>query len=228
MLGRVAVRTMRAVLIPVKDLNLAKQRLAPHLSQTDRTALAEAMFEDVGRAVAGVRAADRIYLVSSWGPALDRARSLGWEIIPEREQQSESASVDFAARQCAKHGVTCLLRLPIDIPLVEASDIDEVLLSILGTPSTVLVPSRSGNGTNALLRSPPNLFASHFGPDSFRQHVEEARRSRARCRVLRNSHIELDIDEFSDVQAFMSVAKNITATVSVLQHLGFHATCLDK
>lgn len=227
-MSRVSVRLIRAVLIPVKDLNFAKQRLAPHLSQRERTILAEAMFEDVCAAVARVRAVDRIYLVSSWGPALDRGRTLGWEIISELEQESESTSVDFASRQCAEHGVTCLLRLPIDIPLVEASDIDEVLRSTWGSPSTVLVPSRSGPGTNALLRSPPTLFASHFGPDSFRQHVEEARRCGAKCRILRNPRIELDIDELADVQAFMSLAKNATATSCLLQRMGFGATCLDK
>lgn len=212
---------MRAVLIPVKDLKCAKQRLAPHLTQGERTALAEVMFEDVCAAVAGVRAPDRIYLVSNWEPALDRARTRGWETIREREQQSESASVDFASRLCAEHGVTSLLRLPIDIPLVEASDIDEVLQGVSGIPSTVLVPSRSGTGTNALLRNPPTLFASHFGPDSFREHVEEARRSGATCRVLRNPRIELDIDDLADVQAFVSTAGKATATYRWLKRLGF-------
>jgi 2-phospho-L-lactate/phosphoenolpyruvate guanylyltransferase len=212
---------MRAVLIPVKDLKRAKQRLAPHLTQPDRTALAEAMFEDVCAAVAGVQAADRIYLVSKWEPALDCARARGWETIPEREQQSESDSVDFASRLCAEDGVTSLLRLPIDIPLVEANDIDEVLQSVSDIPSTVLVPSRSGTGTNALLRNPPALFASHFGPDSFRKHIEEARRSGATCRVLRNPRIELDIDDLTDVQAFISAAGKTTATYRRLERLGF-------
>ncbi len=215
---------MRAVLIPVKDLKRAKQRLAPHLTQQERTALAEAMFEDVCAAVAGTRAADRVYVVSNWEPALDRARTLGWETISEQEQQSESASVDFASHFCAKHGVASLLRLPIDIPLVEASDIDEVLQCVPGIPSAVLVPSRSGAGTNALLRNPPTLFASHFGPNSFREHVEKARRSGVTCRVLRNPRIELDIDDLADVQAFISTIGKATATYRRLERLGFCLT----
>jgi 2-phospho-L-lactate/phosphoenolpyruvate guanylyltransferase len=211
---------MKAVLIPVKDLKRAKQRLAPYLTQEDRTALAEAMFQDVCAAVAGVHAADRVYLVSKWEPALDCARARGWEVIPEQEQQSESDSVDFASRLCAEDGVTSLLRLPIDIPLVEAKDIDEVLQGAPDVPSAVMVPSRSGTGTNALLRNPPGLFVSHFGPDSFRKHMEEARRSGATCRVLRNPRIELDIDDLTDVQAFMAMARKTTATHRQLEHLG--------
>lgn len=212
---------MRAVLIPVKDLKFAKQRLAAQLTQSERTALAEAMFEDVCAAVAGVRAAERVYLVSSWEPAIERARSRGWETIPEAEQQSESASVDFASRVCAKRGVSSLLRLPIDIPLVEAPDIDEVLQRMPGTLSTVLVPSRSGSGTNALLRCPPTLFGSHFGPDSFHKHVKEARLSGAACRILRNARIELDIDDLTDIQAFVSTRAKATATYRQLERLGF-------
>lgn len=215
---------MRGVLIPVKDLSRAKQRLAPHLTQQERTALAEAMFEDVCTAVAGVHVADRVYLVSKWEPALDRARACGWETISEREQQSESASVDFASRICAERGVTSLLRLPIDIPLVEASDIDQVLQEASGIPSTVLVPSRSGTGTNALVRCPPTLFASHFGADSFHKHVEEARRSGAACRILRNARIELDIDDLTDVQVFVSTGRKATATYRWLELHGFCLT----
>lgn len=212
---------MRAVLIPVKDLNFAKQRLAPHLTQQERTAFAEAMLEDVCTALVGVRSADRIYLVSNWEPALDRGRSQGWEIILEREQQSESTSVDFASRFCAERGITSLLRLPIDIPLIEASDIDEVLQASQGIPSTVLVPSRSGDGTNALLRCPPTLFVSHFGPGSFREHIEEARRAGAACCILHNPRIELDIDDLGDIQAFDSMARKTTATYRWLDCHGF-------
>jgi len=36
-------------------------------------------------------------------------------------------SVDYASMQCAKRGVTALLRLPLDVPLVQSGDIDELL-----------------------------------------------------------------------------------------------------
>lgn len=219
---------MRGLLIPVKNLERAKQRLSPHLAQPERTVLAQAMFEDVCAAAAGVRAADRIFLVSNWEPALERARSLGWKTIWEGEQQSESASVDYASRLCAERGVAALLRLPIDIPLIEAADIDAVLELVAGAPSAVLVPSRRGTGTNALLRMPPALFASHFGPNSFREHVAEARRAGADCRIVRNPRIELDIDDISDVQQFLSTAGKATATRRWLERAGFTAACLPK
>ena len=85
---------MRAVLIPVKNLTHAKQRLASIFSQAERTALASAMMEDVFSAVAAARGLDAIFVVSNHGPALERAQSLGWNLIRERRQISESDSVD--------------------------------------------------------------------------------------------------------------------------------------
>ena len=45
---------MRALLLPVKDLNNAKQRLAGLLTPEERCSLAQAMLADTLRAVRGV------------------------------------------------------------------------------------------------------------------------------------------------------------------------------
>ncbi|HKO03919.1 MAG TPA: 2-phospho-L-lactate guanylyltransferase, partial [Candidatus Acidoferrales bacterium] len=166
---------MRAILIPVKHLSRAKQRLSGVLPQDARTRLAQAMLEDVFQAVAGVRSAEAIFVVSSDSNALAAARARGWECLPETAQRSETDSVDAASRICSARGVTALLRLPIDIPLVRSEDIEAVLAACPALPGAVLVPSRHADGTNALLRTPPDLFPSHFGPESLRKHLEEAR-----------------------------------------------------
>jgi 2-phospho-L-lactate guanylyltransferase len=191
---------MKALLIPVKDLTRAKQRLAPWLAQSDRTALAEAMFEDFCATVTKARAMDRIFLISSFEPAIQRAEHYGWEVLRETSQESESASVDAASRICAERGVTSLARVPIDLPLVTAADIDSIFAHIRNAPSAVIVPSRSGTGTNTLLRTPPALFRSHFGPNSFPKHLREAENLGAKCVILRNERLELDVDDWDDLE----------------------------
>lgn len=210
---------MRAVLIPVKELSRAKQRLASLMAQAERTALAQAMMEDIFAAVAAARMMDRVFVVSSYQPALKRARSLGWDIIRERWQTSESESVDYASRLCAERGVVSLLRLPIDIPLVQPEDIDWILREAEPAPSVVIVPSRSG-GTNAILRSPPTLFPSHFGPGSLLKHLQEAWRRGARCKVLHNARLELDIDEAEDLKALLAYGGEQGATTRWLAAAG--------
>lgn len=216
------VETMNAVLIPVKDLGRAKQRLAPVMTQADRTALALAMMQDVFAAVAAARGVDRVFLVSSYGPAIDRGRELGWEIISEERQTCESDSVDYASGLCAERGVAALLRLPIDIPLVQPQDVEWLMQEAEPAPSVVIVPSGSG-GTNAILRSPPTLFPSHFGPGSLAKHSQEARRKGARCKILRSEHIELDIDEVEDLRALLARGAGQSAAVCWLNASGLGA-----
>src|SRR5713226_6745553 len=194
---------MRALLLPIKDLRQAKQRLAPLLNPEERFALAQAMLADTIRAVRGVRRADKIFVVTNYIPAMEAAEANGWELLREEQQISESVSVDAASRHCAECGVTSLLRLPLDVPLVQASDIDELLAIDCAAPALVIVPSRDGTGTNAILRTPPALFPSHFGSGSFAKHCDEAQRAAAQVLVRRNTRMEMDVDDEADLRALL-------------------------
>jgi 2-phospho-L-lactate guanylyltransferase len=191
---------MKAILIPVKEFHRSKNRLAPHFSRDARASLVEAMCADFFGVVAAARGAERVFVVSAERRALDLAGDRGWETIVEAEQTSESHSVDAASRHCAQQGVTALLRLPIDIPLATPADIEAILNEASREACVVLVPSREGTGTNALLRSPPDLFPSHFGPGSFALHVAEAQRRGARVKILHNPRIAIDVDELDDLR----------------------------
>ncbi|MEK6299141.1 MAG: 2-phospho-L-lactate guanylyltransferase [Acidobacteriota bacterium] len=210
---------MKALLIPVKDTANAKTRLAELLSQGERARLAWAMFEDVSRAVCATTRADRVVLVSSFRPAIDRARSLGWEVLVEEAQQSESASIDWASSLLAQRGFDTVMRLPADIPRVEARDIDDLLSIELQTPGAVLVPSREGTGTNAIIRTPPQLFPSRFGPNSLVLHKEEAARVGVVCEVVNNERIALDIDEPGDLRLLLQLGAG-GETRSLIAELG--------
>jgi 2-phospho-L-lactate guanylyltransferase len=211
---------MRALLIPVKDLRQAKQRLAPLLSPQERFELAQAMMDDVFSAVRQVRAAERVFVVTNYEPAIVRAERYGWTVLRETHQTSESASVDAASRECQSRGVTSLLRLPVDLPLVTAPDINEVLNAAEPAPCAVLVPSRDSTGTNAILRCHPTLFPSHFGPDSFGKHMAEARAAGASIKTIRNPHLELDVDDPQDLNALLAEPTRGTTTGQWLEHSG--------
>ncbi|HMD40319.1 MAG TPA: 2-phospho-L-lactate guanylyltransferase [Candidatus Acidoferrum sp.] len=214
---------MRALLMPIKDLRNAKQRLASVLTPEERFALAEAMLADTVRAICGVTLADKIFVVTNYPPAIETAEKNGWEVLREEQQISESASVDFASRFCAERGVTGVLRLPLDLPLVQSSDIDELLATECSAPAVVMVPSRDGTGTNAILRTPPALFPSHFGPDSFAKHQREAEQAGARIIVRRNARLEMDVDDQDDLRALLQHDLRHTATGEWLEESGVAA-----
>jgi 2-phospho-L-lactate guanylyltransferase len=206
---------MRALLLPIKDLRNAKQRLAGVLTPEERFTLAHAMLADTIRAVRGVQHAGRIFMVTNYEPAMKAARENGWEILPEERQ-----IVDAASRQCEERGVTAVLRMPLDLPLVQSRDIDELLVAECAAPAMIIVPSRDGTGTNAILRTPPTLFPSHFGSGSFAKHCGEAERAGARILKRRNPRLEMDVDDEADLRALMQHDLSGTQTGAWLRDSG--------
>jgi 2-phospho-L-lactate guanylyltransferase len=214
---------IRAILLPIKDLRNAKQRLAGVLTPEERFGLAQAMLADTFEAVRGVRRAEKVLVITNYEPAMETASKHGWKVLREEHQSSESASVDFASRHCAEREVTALLRLPLDVPLVQPGDIDDLLATECSAPAVVMVPSRDGTGTNAILRMPPALFPSHFGPDSFAKHRQEAERLHARITIIRNERLEMDVDDDSDLRALLHHDLRDTATGKWLEESGVAA-----
>ncbi len=219
---------MRALLLPVKDLRNAKQRLAGILSPELRFGLAQAMLADTMRAVRGIRCADEVFVVTNHEPAAGVARQNGWQVIRENEQTSESASVDAASLVCEERGVTSLLRLPLDLPLVRSADIDALLQTPCATPGMIIVPSRDGTGTNALLRTPPTLFPSRFGTDSFAKHTAEAQRLNAHIVVHRNPLLEMDVDDELDLRIVLGQDLNGTETGRWIQRNGIASLLRER
>jgi 2-phospho-L-lactate guanylyltransferase len=211
---------MRALLLPVKDLRNAKQRLVGILSPEERFTLAHAMLADTVRAMRGVQRADRIFVVTSYELAMQAARENGWQILAEERQISESVSVDDASRRIESMGFASVLRIPLDLPLIQSTDIDELFAIECSAPSIVIVPSRDGTGTNAILRTPPTLFPSHFGSASFAKHCAEADAAHAQIHHRRNARLEMDVDDESDLRALLQHDLTGTHTGAFLSDSG--------
>lgn len=214
---------MRAILLPVKDLKNAKKRLAGVLTAEERFGLAKAMLADTLQTIQRVRKTERVFVVTNYQPVMDIAKENGWEILREDRQISESHAVDFASRVCEERGVTGLLRVPLDVPLAQAGDLDELLATECRTPGLVIVPSRDGTGTNAILRTPPALFPSHFGEESLAKHLSEAKRACAKVFIRRNPRLEMDVDDESDLRALLEHDLTGTETGRWLRETGLDA-----
>jgi 2-phospho-L-lactate guanylyltransferase len=160
-----------------------------------------------------------VVMVTSFSRAIERAPELGWDVLIEESQISESASVDWASRVLSERGFDTVMRLPADLPLVRAEDIDELLSIQLHSPGALLVPSRAGTGTNAIIRTPPPLFPSRFGPNSFTLHKQEAARVGVECVIVNNARIALDIDEPADMELVLESARG-TETFDTLMKFG--------
>ena len=187
------------ILIPVKDLRNAKQRLATVLNQCDRTQLAQAMVHDLFATLASWDRRPEVAVVTSDPFAVDLASQCDFHIIADDENRSETDAIEKATTFCQTLGVESTLVMPGDIPLVQVSELDQIL-EAAPAKGTVLVPAMDGRGTNAVLRTPADLFPLRFGNDSFKPHLAAAQATGCPCHIFSLPGIALDIDTAADLR----------------------------
>lgn len=191
------------ILIPVKNLSAAKQRLAAVLDQPARTELAQAMLHDVVGVIAAWPRRSACALVTSDPFAVELARQHDFEIIPDPTNPGETGAIEMATRFCVVRGSDSTLVLPADIPLIRAGELDQILAYALAEGS-VLAPAADGRGSNAVFRRPANLFPLRFGNDSFQPHLAAARATGKPCVVLQLPGIAVDVDNPEDLQRLLA------------------------
>jgi coenzyme F420-0:L-glutamate ligase/coenzyme F420-1:gamma-L-glutamate ligase len=218
------VRPRTSILIPVKATGRAKGRLADLLDKATRQELALTMLEDVLAAVMPTAGSlvDAVYVATSDHAAIAIARRRGARVLEEREQRSESASVDEASRECAARGIDALLTIPADIPAILPQDISAILEEATSVRAVVLTPARDGKGTNAIWRRPPGAIPSRFGFDSFRKHQAEAESRGLAWVAVPLPRVAVDLDEPEDIAAFLEFP-SATATRTLLERAGVAA-----
>jgi 2-phospho-L-lactate/phosphoenolpyruvate guanylyltransferase len=187
------------ILIPVKSLANAKQRLASLLDQPTRTKLAQAMLFDVLETLGSWQSRPEVGVVTSDPFAVELARRFEFQIIPDNANRSETDAIEMATRFCEARGVDSTLVIPGDIPLIQVHELEQILQAAPDEGS-VLVPAADGRGTNAAWRRPAGLFPLRFGNDSFKPHLAAARATQKPCVVLQLPGIALDIDSPADLR----------------------------
>jgi len=186
------------ILVPIKDTATAKQRLAGVLDQAARTELARAMLHDVLTALHNWEKRPAVGIVTSDSYATKLAAEYGFEVIPDPDNPGETGAIEMATRVCVERGVAETLVIPADIPLIQASELEEILRQA-PLEGSVLVPAGDGRGTNAALRRPADLFPLKFGNDSFRPHHAAAQATGKPCVVLQLPGIAVDVDNPADL-----------------------------
>jgi 2-phospho-L-lactate/phosphoenolpyruvate guanylyltransferase len=212
------------ILIPVKNLASAKQRLADVLDQTKRTELAQAMLLDVLAAVE--KYGHDVSLVTSDPFAVEHANKMNFAVIPDSANRSETDAIEMATQHCITRGIAETLVIPADIPLLQSHELQAIFLSAPAAGS-VLVTAADGRGTNAVLRRPADLFPLRFGNDSFQPHHEAARATGKPCIVLSLPGIALDIDSPAELRQ-LAAAPGETRSQKLARQWGFAETTAAK
>ncbi len=204
---------MHAALVPVRSLTGAKRRLSVSLSESDRTELALAMLQDMVDALTAARSLSRVVVLSADPVLLEHASSCGAETMREGAPKGLNTAVMTAARALEADGVTRLLTIPGDVPLIAAEEVDAAFATDAGRFPVVLIPSASGAGTNGLLTSPPTILAPRFEGDSLEAHQAAAATAGLGSTVLALPSFALDVDTPEDLA---SLATSATTKRSVI------------
>jgi len=187
------------ILVPVKNLVDAKQRLSPILSPEERFALAQAMCEDVLQALARWQSRPAVAVVTSDSFARDLAARFNFEVFADDLNSGETSAIEMATAVCKGRGADSTLVVPADIPLIDGSELQKIV-DCAPPGGAVLVPDAAGRGTNAAWRSPGDLFPLRFGNDSFLPHLAAAKATGLPCVVLELPGIARDVDRPEDLR----------------------------
>jgi 2-phospho-L-lactate guanylyltransferase len=193
-----------AAILPAKQFDDAKQRLAPTFQLGRRRALVEAMFSDALLAVRRVPSIDQILVVTSDSTASQIAA--GHEtIVVDDTTSSHSEAAQLGIRRALAMGATRALVVPGDCPLLDPDELERLIARPVPERSVLIVPDRHGEGTNALLLTPPNAMAPAFGEGSRKRHTELAIAQGATPEVVDVPSLALDIDTPEDVAALFEM-----------------------
>jgi 2-phospho-L-lactate guanylyltransferase len=184
--------------LPVKRFDDAKQRLDRTLTAGTRRVLAEAMVSDVLHALRRCASINTVMVVTGESGAQALARAYEAETIPDDDRGHSHAArsgIDWALERDYDR----VLLIPGDCPALDPREVDALVESGISAPDVVIVPDRHGEGTNALVLTPPDAIAPSFGPGSPARHEQAARAAGARCRIAEPRSIVLDVDTTEDI-----------------------------
>ena len=204
-------------LVPIKDVTRAKTRLRAVLSKHDTAFLAEQMANLTIDTLTRSTSVGRIVLLGSSRGVASTAEEFGCEFASENPSQDLSANLHAAASSLGLHANDTLAIFPADIPLITATDVDDLIER--HEQGLTLCPAARDGGTNALLLTPPTAIEFQFGHDSARRHAEAARAAGLPVRIIDSPVFSRDIDVPEDLD-WLSRARHAGPLLDALRRQG--------
>ena len=193
--------------MPIRGLRTAKTRLRDDLDPVERTALVTEMLR---RTLVATRDSSAVMgtVVVTLDPAAARMAKTHGAIGLVERVPGLNAAIEAGRSLAMARGATAVVVLPADLPAITPGAVSELVdacrdgsegAAALGLRGAVgLVPDQHGEGTNALLVSPPALIDPAFGTSSRATHRAEALAAGATYLEL-GGPLGLDVDTRADL-----------------------------
>lgn len=187
-----------AVIIPVKTFSNAKTRLV--LSPSKVEALCEIMLEEILHTVSISPRIEKIIIVTKEKKAIDIGKRFGAQIIIDEKEESVNNAVALADKYLLENNFDASIVFPQDIPYIKTQDIDFMLNYIAPPNFAIIIPSRRFDGTNALVRMPIDLMETHYDEDSYKIHMNTAKKHTLNVAMVFVKRIMWDVDNKEDLE----------------------------
>jgi 2-phospho-L-lactate guanylyltransferase len=187
-------------IVPVKNFESGKSRLASLLTVEERVKLSELFLDYTLNTLSNTSAISNVVVVSSDKRAEGIAKLHNAKFLQEKKNQGVNAAVALADVYISEYAVDATIVIPQDLPLLLPEDIERICTSAQEHEKCLVIcPSLRFDGSNALLRRPPLLISTHYDNDSYNVHIKKAKASDAIIKIIKTKRIMTDIDTVEDV-----------------------------
>ena len=189
-----------AAIVPVKTFAKAKTRL--NLSPQKIENLCLIMLEEILRVLCASQHIDDVVLVTQEQKAIKLSEKYNGKItvIMDKRERGVNDAVSLTDRYLSENNFDASIVFPQDIPFIKTQDIDFMLNYKTHPNFAIIVPSRRFDGTNALARMPIDLMPTHYDEDSYKMHMNTAKKYTPNVAMIFVKRIMWDIDSAEDLE----------------------------
>jgi 2-phospho-L-lactate/phosphoenolpyruvate guanylyltransferase len=188
-------------IVPAKQFEKGKSRLASLLDIRDRVKLGELLLDSTLQTLENARTLDRIVVISTDIRAKRIAKIHDATFLDEGKHIGVNNAVNMANDYCIRAGAVATVVVPQDLPLAISEDIDMICKAAKNHDRCLIIcPSARNDGSNILLRRPPKLIDSHYDNNSLNMHINAAKKIGAKIKIILSHRIMRDLDTPEDAR----------------------------
>lgn len=187
-----------AAIIPVKTFTKAKTRLDLSSEKIDN--LCKIMLEEILHTISISPQIDKTIIVTKEEKAIEIGKKFNAVILVDEKEESVNSAVALADKYLLENNYDASIVFPQDIPYIKTQDID-FMLNYKAPPNfAIIIPSRRFDGTNALMRMPIDLMETHYDEDSYKIHMNTAKKHTLNVAMVFVKRIMWDVDNIEDLK----------------------------
>lgn len=192
-----------AAIIPVKNIARGKSRLATVINQKQREELIKKLLVNTITELKKISFISQVTIITADRIAAMISKDMKTRFLWETGWLGLNWAVMRGIRKSFRSGISTVLVLPLDLPLVHAKDIVKFIRTHNRQTAITIAPDKKLAGTNAILLNSNKMIKMKFGSDSFRKHLREAEKDDLGIQVCAMECFRFDLDNPEDYHYYL-------------------------